>query len=142
MCRREPGSLRDCLRANNAAPAGFFVSRAPAISDSALGSAVGLRHIAAIPPAPVAVMAAAVCQTVSHETVLEQPGCGGMDVVSKAEDTRVTRSVAPKVLPPRSPEIPKPESDSSKRRVRLPSDSMRALHDIDEIEGGGGWSPF
>ena len=78
-------------------------------------------------------------QTLGHYRILEKIGEGGMGVVYKAEDTRLRRHVALKVL---APELTRDE-EAKRRFVReaqtvsgLQHHNICTIHDIDEDERG------
>ena len=91
------------------------------------------------PPGPCRIIRPVIGRTVSHYTILQEIGSGGMGVVYKAEDDRLKRPVALKFLPA---ELARDET--AKQRLIREAQAISALqhhnictiHEIDQSEDG------
>ncbi len=84
-------------------------------------------------------MVSLVGQTLSHYTILEHLGSGGMGVVYKAQDLKLDRTVALKFLPPdltRDPEAKQRFIHEAKAASALQHNNICTVHDIDETPDG------
>ncbi|HEX2867432.1 MAG TPA: protein kinase [Ignavibacteriales bacterium] len=79
-------------------------------------------------------------QTISHYKILEKLGEGGMGVVYKAEDQKLKRTVAIKVLPGSfiQDELSKKRFiNEAQTASSLQHNNICTIHEIDELPGGG-----
>jgi len=77
-------------------------------------------------------------QTLSHYRILDKIGEGGMGVVYRAEDTRLKRAVALKLLPPgrlSDPERKRRFVQEARAASTLNHPNIVTIHDIDQAEG-------
>lgn len=78
-------------------------------------------------------------KTVSHYTILEKLGSGGMGDVYKAEDTRLKRMVALKFLPPeltRNPEAKARFINEAQATSALEHNNICNIHNVEEMDDG------
>jgi TolB-like protein/predicted Ser/Thr protein kinase len=78
-------------------------------------------------------------QTLSHYKILEKLGEGGMGVVYKAEDTRLMRTVALKLLPPeltRDAEARERFTHEAQASSSLQHNNVCVVFDVDQTEDG------